>query len=88
MLLPYLEATPVYNAINFSFDPLVCNSQNFQNTAFLTTIPALLCPTDPYSGARRTDQQLLRQYRHDDRRPPELRSGYRRGSSPTSKTTG
>src|SRR5271156_6430475 len=22
MLLPYLEATPIYNAINFSFDPL------------------------------------------------------------------
>jgi prepilin-type N-terminal cleavage/methylation domain-containing protein/prepilin-type processing-associated H-X9-DG protein len=50
MLLPYLEATPVYNAINFSFDPLVCNSQNFQNTAFLTIIPAFLCPTDPNSG--------------------------------------
>jgi len=50
MLLPYLEATPVYNSINFSFDPLVCNSQNFQNTAFLTIIPAFLCPTDPYSG--------------------------------------
>ncbi|MHB1559606.1 MAG: DUF1559 domain-containing protein [Isosphaeraceae bacterium] len=49
-LLPYLEATPVYNAINFSFDPLVCNSQNFQNTAFLTLIPAFLCPTDPNSG--------------------------------------
>ena len=39
VLLPYLEATPVYNAINFAFDPLVCNSQNFQNTAFLTVIP-------------------------------------------------
>jgi prepilin-type processing-associated H-X9-DG protein len=50
MLLPYLEATPVYNAINFAFDPLVCNSQNFQNTAFLTKIPAFLCPTDPNSG--------------------------------------
>ncbi len=50
MLLPYLEATPIYNAINFSFDPLVCNSQNFQNTAFLTIIPGFLCPTDPNSG--------------------------------------
>ncbi len=49
-LLPYLEATPVYNAINFSFDPLVCASQPFQNTAFLTQIPGFLCPTDPYSG--------------------------------------
>jgi prepilin-type processing-associated H-X9-DG protein len=50
MLLPYLEATPIYNAINFAFDPLVCSSQSFQNTAFLTLIPAFLCPSDPYSG--------------------------------------
>jgi len=51
LLLPYLEATPVYNAINFLFDPLVCNSQPFQNTAFLTVIPGFLCPSDPNSGA-------------------------------------
>jgi prepilin-type processing-associated H-X9-DG protein len=51
MLLPYLEAAPVYNAINFYFDPLVCSSGGkFNNTAFLTIIPAFLCPTDPYSG--------------------------------------
>jgi prepilin-type processing-associated H-X9-DG protein len=50
MLLPYLEATPVYNAINFLFDPLVCNSQNFQNTAFLTRIPGFLCPSDTNAG--------------------------------------
>jgi len=54
MLLPYMEATPVYNAINFSFDPLVCNSQIFQNTAFLTSIPGFLCPSDPYSGPKTT----------------------------------
>jgi prepilin-type N-terminal cleavage/methylation domain-containing protein/prepilin-type processing-associated H-X9-DG protein len=53
LLLPYLEATPVYNAINFAFDPLVNNSQNFQNTAFLTSIPAFLCPSDPNSGPQR-----------------------------------
>ncbi len=52
LMLPYLEATPVFNAINFAFDPLVCNSQNFQNTAFLTLIPGFLCPSDPYSGRR------------------------------------
>ena len=54
VMLPYLEATPVYNAINFSFDPLVCNSQNFQNTAFLTSIPGFLCPSDAYSGPKTT----------------------------------
>jgi prepilin-type N-terminal cleavage/methylation domain-containing protein/prepilin-type processing-associated H-X9-DG protein len=51
LLLPYLEATPVYNAINFAFDPLVCSSQSFQNTAFLTSIPGFLCPSDPNAGA-------------------------------------
>ena len=52
VLLPYLEATPIYNAINFAFDPLVCSSQNFQNTAFLTVIPGLLCPSDSWSGKK------------------------------------
>jgi prepilin-type N-terminal cleavage/methylation domain-containing protein/prepilin-type processing-associated H-X9-DG protein len=51
LLLPYLEATPIYNAINFKFDPLVCSSQPFGNTAFLTVIPGFLCPSDPNSGA-------------------------------------
>jgi prepilin-type N-terminal cleavage/methylation domain-containing protein/prepilin-type processing-associated H-X9-DG protein len=59
LMLPYLEATPVYNAINFMFDPLVCNSQNFQNTAFLTSIPAFLCPSDPFSGPK---TQFLNNY--------------------------
>jgi prepilin-type N-terminal cleavage/methylation domain-containing protein/prepilin-type processing-associated H-X9-DG protein len=53
MLLPYLEATPVYNAINFAFDPLVCSSgSRFNNTAFLTVIPGFLCPSDPFSGKK------------------------------------
>jgi prepilin-type N-terminal cleavage/methylation domain-containing protein/prepilin-type processing-associated H-X9-DG protein len=62
LLLPYLEATPVYNAINFAFDPLVCNSQNYQNTAFLTTIPGFLCPTDPYSGKSTLGNSFLNNY--------------------------
>src|SRR5262245_13883173 len=52
MLLPYLEATPVYNAINFAFDPLVCSSGDWNSTAFRTSIPAFLCPSDPYSGPK------------------------------------
>jgi prepilin-type processing-associated H-X9-DG protein len=53
MLLPYLEAVPVYNAINFAFDPLVCSSGGrFNNTAFTTTIPGFLCPSDPWSGRK------------------------------------
>jgi prepilin-type N-terminal cleavage/methylation domain-containing protein/prepilin-type processing-associated H-X9-DG protein len=62
MLLPYLEATPVYNAINFSFDPLVCASQPFQNTAFLTLIPGFLCPSDPYAGKGGTSAYMNNYY--------------------------
>ncbi|MGO9467625.1 MAG: DUF1559 domain-containing protein [Isosphaeraceae bacterium] len=62
LLLPYLEASPVYNAINFSFDPLVCNSQNFQNTAFLTNIPGFLCPSDPNSGKSTYGSSFLNNY--------------------------
>jgi prepilin-type N-terminal cleavage/methylation domain-containing protein/prepilin-type processing-associated H-X9-DG protein len=62
MLLPYLEATPVYNAINFYFDPLVCSSQNIQNTAFLTNIPAFLCPSDPASGKSTYGSSFLNNY--------------------------
>src|SRR5262249_44545847 len=52
MLLPYLEATPVFNAINFAFDPLVCNSGNINSTSFRTVIPGFLCPSDPFSGKK------------------------------------
>jgi prepilin-type N-terminal cleavage/methylation domain-containing protein/prepilin-type processing-associated H-X9-DG protein len=53
MLLPYLEASPVFNAINFAFDPLVCSSGGrFNNTAFTTVIPGFLCPSDPFSGKK------------------------------------
>jgi prepilin-type N-terminal cleavage/methylation domain-containing protein/prepilin-type processing-associated H-X9-DG protein len=52
MLLPYLEASPVYNAINFSYDPLVCSSFNWNSTSFTTVIPGFLCPSDPYSGGK------------------------------------
>jgi len=52
MLLPYLEATPVFNAINFQFDPLVCGSGIFQATAYNTSIPGFLCPSDAYNGPK------------------------------------
>jgi prepilin-type N-terminal cleavage/methylation domain-containing protein/prepilin-type processing-associated H-X9-DG protein len=54
LILPYMEANPVYSAINFSFDPLVCNSQPWSNTAFTTQIPNYLCPSDPNSGKQKT----------------------------------
>jgi prepilin-type N-terminal cleavage/methylation domain-containing protein/prepilin-type processing-associated H-X9-DG protein len=53
MLLPYLEATPVYNAINFAFDPIGCDGGwNWETTALYTSIPGFLCPSDPFSGPK------------------------------------
>jgi prepilin-type processing-associated H-X9-DG protein len=53
MLLPYLEGAPVYNAINFTIDPLVCNSFGWNSTGFTTSIPGFLCPSDPNATAGR-----------------------------------
>jgi prepilin-type N-terminal cleavage/methylation domain-containing protein/prepilin-type processing-associated H-X9-DG protein len=47
MLLPYFEQTQVYNAINFSItsDEGLCNG--IQQTAAVTRINSLLCPSSP-----------------------------------------
>jgi len=50
MMLPYLEQTVMYNAVNFMFDPLVCNSQPYNNTVFLSGLSAFLCPSDANAG--------------------------------------
>jgi prepilin-type N-terminal cleavage/methylation domain-containing protein/prepilin-type processing-associated H-X9-DG protein len=47
-LLQFVEAGPIYNAINFSVDPNPDNGQNM--TAYKTEIKAYLCPSDPYVG--------------------------------------
>ncbi len=50
MLLPYLEQRPIYNAINFDFDPMFNGEAPFNVTARLTKIALFLCPTDTYAG--------------------------------------
>jgi prepilin-type N-terminal cleavage/methylation domain-containing protein/prepilin-type processing-associated H-X9-DG protein len=50
LLLPYLEQGVMYNALNFFFDPLVCSSQNYNNTVFSSGISAFVCPSDSNSG--------------------------------------
>jgi prepilin-type N-terminal cleavage/methylation domain-containing protein/prepilin-type processing-associated H-X9-DG protein len=62
MLLPYLEQNVMFNAINFMFDPLVCNSQNFQNTVFSSGLSAFLCPSDSNSGRNKGDHYLNNYY--------------------------
>ncbi len=54
MLLPYMDQTPVYQRINWSYrwDSNVAGTVN--NTMARTRIPALLCPSDPGSGSNYT----------------------------------
>jgi prepilin-type N-terminal cleavage/methylation domain-containing protein/prepilin-type processing-associated H-X9-DG protein len=56
MLLPFLEQGVMFNAINFSFDPLVCNSYNFNSTVFASGVSTFLCPSDPKSGPKEGPQ--------------------------------
>jgi len=47
LLLPFIEQTPLYNAINFSFSPSQpCNSP----TVYVRIVGSYLCPSDPYGG--------------------------------------
>jgi len=62
MLLPYLEQNVMFNAINFALDPLVCNSQDFNNTVFSAGLSAFLCPSDPNSGRNKGDHYLNNYY--------------------------
>ena len=52
LMLGYMEQTAVYNAINFSIDPVVYGSScyNAQTTALYTKINSYLCPSDPLAG--------------------------------------
>jgi prepilin-type processing-associated H-X9-DG protein len=55
LLLGYLEQTPLYNAINFSWGPLASgtgsnDTSGYNTTVTHTIIASFLCPSDPYSG--------------------------------------
>ncbi len=50
MLLPYIEQSPVYNALNFNFGAEYDLGMN--STGVLTIIGAYLCPSDPNASRR------------------------------------
>jgi prepilin-type N-terminal cleavage/methylation domain-containing protein/prepilin-type processing-associated H-X9-DG protein len=55
MILPFMEQTTVFNAINFSqfdFNPNVSPAQDPNGTAAVASINALICPSDSYSSSR------------------------------------
>ncbi len=50
LLLPYVEQTPLFNAINFAWAPLGNPAQVYNATARDTVIAGYLCPSDPSAG--------------------------------------
>ncbi len=51
LLLGYLDQVPLYNSINFDFDPRINGQEPFNDTAYWTQVDAFLCPSDSYAGA-------------------------------------
>lgn len=50
LLLGYLDQVPLYNAINFDFDPFINGQAAFNATVHETWVATFLCPTDSYAG--------------------------------------
>jgi prepilin-type N-terminal cleavage/methylation domain-containing protein/prepilin-type processing-associated H-X9-DG protein len=50
LMLNYIDQTPLYNAINFDFDPTMNGEAPFNLTARQTQIALFLCPSDSYAG--------------------------------------
>jgi prepilin-type N-terminal cleavage/methylation domain-containing protein/prepilin-type processing-associated H-X9-DG protein len=50
LLLNYIEGTPIYNAINFSFDPISWPSYPYNATFSNTKLNMFLCPSDGNAG--------------------------------------
>jgi prepilin-type N-terminal cleavage/methylation domain-containing protein/prepilin-type processing-associated H-X9-DG protein len=50
MLLPYMEQTPMYNAINFSFCGGYGNAKYINSTAWTAKIANFMCPSDANVG--------------------------------------
>src|SRR4051794_10220583 len=50
MLLGYMEAMPIYNAINFNFDPISWPSAPYNLTLVNTRLATFLCPSDSLAG--------------------------------------
>ena len=65
LMLGYMEQTPLYNAINFSWGPLATGTTTsdgtggINTTATHTLITSFVCPSDPYCGG---GQQNINDY--------------------------
>jgi prepilin-type N-terminal cleavage/methylation domain-containing protein/prepilin-type processing-associated H-X9-DG protein len=52
LMLGYIEQGPLYNAINFNFDPISWPSYPFNSTFSNTRIASFLCPSDYRAGTQ------------------------------------
>jgi prepilin-type processing-associated H-X9-DG protein len=52
----------MFNAINFSFDPLVCSSEDWNATVFHSGLSAFLCPSDGKAGPNRSNGYINNYY--------------------------
>jgi prepilin-type N-terminal cleavage/methylation domain-containing protein/prepilin-type processing-associated H-X9-DG protein len=50
MLLPYMEQTPMYNSINFSFNGGYDYGANCNSTVWTAKLSMFACPSDPNNG--------------------------------------
>jgi prepilin-type N-terminal cleavage/methylation domain-containing protein/prepilin-type processing-associated H-X9-DG protein len=62
LLLNYLEQGPLYNAANFSFDPIAGNGGNVNSTVVNTRINSYLCPSDANAGKALPDFIVINNY--------------------------
>lgn len=69
-ILPYIEQTPLYNAINFQ---VVSGHSPLNDTCTSTNVATFLCPTDVgnYGGTGVTNYAGNRGYRFDERGPSD-----------------
>src|SRR5262249_48369663 len=52
LMLGYIEQGPLFNAINFNFDPISWPSYPFNSTITNTKIASFLCPSDNRTGTQ------------------------------------
>ncbi|QEH35152.1 Type II secretion system protein G precursor [Aquisphaera giovannonii] len=55
LMLSYIEAGPLYNAINFTMDPINSPTWPYNTTVTTARLAAFLCPSDPLAGKQYTN---------------------------------
>jgi prepilin-type N-terminal cleavage/methylation domain-containing protein/prepilin-type processing-associated H-X9-DG protein len=77
MLLPYMEQTPIYNSINFSFDSVWGFGGAVNLTASTRVINGFTCPSDSnvaFGGSPSTNTVMFANYGNQSGWPPNINS--------------